>query len=119
MNILIIESMLLSKDEEVRKLAFNYIKTNYDINFAVFYSRSKNKFYFFGTDSDYFMYMNVILFNINSISEGYIKEFLITTTPNSLISSSCDVSISINREIFKSVFIIFYYYIYYIARKIM
>ena len=47
MNIPLIESMLLSKNEEVRKLAIGYIETNYDINFAVFYSRSKNKFYFF------------------------------------------------------------------------
>ena len=79
MNIPLIESMLLSKNEEVRKLAIGYIETNYDINFAVFYSRSKNKFYFFGTDSDYFMYMNVILFNISIDcfpTASYIKEII-------------------------------------------
>ena len=33
MDMPLIESMLLSKDEEIRKLAFNYIKINYDIDF--------------------------------------------------------------------------------------
>ena len=43
MDIHLIESMLLSKDEEIRKLAFNYIKINYDINFKVYFDLSKYK----------------------------------------------------------------------------
>lgn len=79
MDMPLIESMLLSKDKEIRKSAIDYIETNYDVNFAVFYSQSKDKFYLFGTDSDYFMYMNVILFNISIEcfpTASYIQEII-------------------------------------------
>ena len=62
MNILIIESMLLSKDEEVRKLAFNYIKTNYNIDFKVYFDLSKYKYSLSEESGEYFAHMEYILY---------------------------------------------------------
>ena len=70
MNMHLIESMLLSKDEEIRKLAFNYIKINYDINFKVYFDLSKYKYSLSEESSEYFAYMEHIL---NSIIEKGMK----------------------------------------------
>ena len=61
MNIPLIESMLLSKDEEVRKLAFNYIKTNYNIDFKIYYDESKFKCSLIGKSNDHFTFMEHML----------------------------------------------------------
>ena len=61
MDMPLIESMLLSKDEEVRKLAFNYIKSNYDIDFKIYYDESKFKCSLIGKSNDPFTFMEHML----------------------------------------------------------
>ena len=75
MNSQLIESMLLSKDEEVRKLAFNYIKINYDIDFRVYFDLSKYKYSLFEESSEYFAHMEHILNEI--IERNYFSTFYI------------------------------------------
>ena len=60
----LIEFMLLSKDEEVRKLAFNYIKINYNIDFKVYFDLSKYKYSLSEKSGDYFAQMKYILHKI-------------------------------------------------------
>ena len=79
MNSQLIESMLLSKDEEVRKLAFNYIKINYDTNFKVYLDSSNYKYSLSEESSVYFTYMERILNKIierNYFSISYIQEII-------------------------------------------
>ena len=79
MNIPLIESMLLSKDEEVRKLAFNYIKTNYDSDFKVYFDLSKYKYYLSEEYGEYFAHMEYILYRIierNCFSIYYIRDII-------------------------------------------
>ena len=75
MNMHLIESMLLSKDEEVRKLAFNYIKINYDIDFKVYFDLSKYKYSLSEESSEYFVHMEHILNSI--IERNYFSTFYI------------------------------------------
>ena len=75
MNSQLIESMLLSKDEEVRKLAFNYIKINYDIDFKVYFDLSKYKYSLSEESSEYFAHMEHILNEI--IERNYFSTFYI------------------------------------------
>ena len=74
----LIESMLLSKDEEIRKLAFNYIKINYDINFKVYFDLSKYKYSLSEESSEYFVLMEHILNSI--IERNYFSTFYIQDT---------------------------------------
>ena len=62
MNSQLIESMLLSKDEEIRKLAFNYIKTNYNIDFKIYLDLYKYKYSLSEKHSAYFTYMECIYY---------------------------------------------------------
>ena len=73
MDMPLIESMLLSKDEEVRKLAFNYIKSNYNIDFRIYYDESKFKWSLIGKSNDPFTYMEYML-------DCIVKEKLIAIT---------------------------------------
>ena len=75
MDMPLIKSMLLSKDEEIRKLAFNYIKINYDINFKVYFDLSKYKYSLSEESSEYFAYMEHILKSI--IERNYFSTFYI------------------------------------------
>ena len=79
MDIPLIESMLLSKDEEIRKLAFSYIKTNYDIDFKVYLDLSKYKYSLSEESGDYFAHMKYILYRIierNCFSIFYIQDVI-------------------------------------------
>ena len=79
MDMPLIESMLLSKDEEVKKLAFNYIKTNYDIDFKVYLDSSKYKYSLSEESGDYFAHMKYILYRIierNCFSIFYIQDVM-------------------------------------------
>ena len=79
MNMSLIESMLLSKDEEVKKLAFNYIKTNYNIDFTVYLDSSKYKYSLSVESGEYFAHMEHILNKIierNYFSISYIQEII-------------------------------------------
>ena len=67
MNMRLIESMVLSKDEEVRKLAFNYIKINYDIDFKIYYDPYKFKYFLARKQDRHFINMKNIL---NDIIKG-------------------------------------------------
>ena len=78
MDMPLIESMLLSKDEEIRKLAFNYIKINYDINFKVYFDLSKYKYSLSEESSEYFVLMEHILNSI--IERNYFSTFYIQDT---------------------------------------
>ena len=79
MDIPLIESMLLSKDEEIRKLAFNYIKINYNIDFKIYYNLYKFKYFLAGKQDRHFIDMKNIL---NGIIKGdyfvihHIQEFI-------------------------------------------
>ena len=75
MGIPLIESMLLSKDREIRKLAFSYIKINYDINFKVYFDLSKYKYSLSEESSEYFAHMEHILNSI--IERDYFSTFYI------------------------------------------
>ena len=75
MDMPLIKSMLLSKDEEIRKLAFNYIKINYDINFKVYFDLSKYKYSLSEESSEYFTHMEHILNSI--IERNYFSTFYI------------------------------------------
>ena len=75
MDIPLIESMLLSKDEEIRKLAFNYIKINYNIDFKVYFDLSKYKYSLSEESSEYFAHMEHILNEI--IERNYFSTFYI------------------------------------------
>ena len=78
MNSQLIKSMLLSKDEEVRKLAFTYIKTNYNIDFKVYFDLSKYKYYLSEESGEYFAHMEYILYRI--IERNYFSTFYIQDT---------------------------------------
>ena len=78
MNMPLIESMLLSKDEEIRKLAFNYIKINYNIDFKVYFDLSKYKYSLSEESSEYFAHMEHILNEI--IERNYFSTFYIQDT---------------------------------------
>ena len=73
----LIEYMLLSEDEEVRKLAFNYIKINYDIDFKVYLDLSKYKYSLSEESSGYFAHMEHIL---NKIIERNCFQYIIYKT---------------------------------------
>lgn len=79
MNSQLIESMLLSKDEEIRKLAFNYIKINYDIDFKIYYDESKFKCSLIGKSNDPFTFMEHMLDCIvkeNPIAITFIQDVI-------------------------------------------
>ena len=79
MNSQLIESMLLSEDEEVRKVAFNYIKINYDIDFKVYFDLSKYKYSLSEESGEYFEHMEYILYRIierNCFSIFYIQDVI-------------------------------------------
>ena len=64
MNSQLIEYMLLSEDEEVRKVAFDYIKINYNVNFKVYLDLSNYKYSLSEESSVYFAHMEHILYSI-------------------------------------------------------
>ena len=71
--------MLLSEDIEIRKLAFNYIKTNYNIDFKVYYDLSKFKCSLVGRPKDSFIFMEYMLNNIvkgNPLAIPFIQEVI-------------------------------------------
>ena len=79
MDMPLIESMLLSKDEEIRKLAFNYIKTNYNIDFKVYYDLSKFKCSLVGRSKDSSIFMEYMLNGIvkgNPLAIPFIQEVI-------------------------------------------
>ena len=79
MDMPLIESMLLSKDEEIRKLAFNYIKTNYNIDFKVYLDLFTNRYSLSRKSSKNFKYMKDILNNLverNYFSIYYIQDVI-------------------------------------------
>ena len=71
MDMSLIESMLLSKDEEIRKLAFNYIKTNYDINFKVYYDIFELKCSIVRKD-------NALFTSMESMLDSIVKKYPVT-----------------------------------------
>ena len=79
MDMHLIESMLLSEDEEVRKLAFNYIKTNYNIDFKVYLDLFTNRYSLSRESNKNFKYIKDILNNIverNYFSIYYIQDVI-------------------------------------------
>ena len=75
MNSQLIESMLLSKDIEIRKVVINYIKINYNTNFKVYFDLSKYKYSLSEESSEYFAHMEHILNKI--IERNYFSTFYI------------------------------------------
>ena len=75
MDMHLIESMLLSKDEEIRKSAIDYIETNYNIDFKVYFDLSKYKYSLSEESSEYFAHMEHILNEI--IERNYFSTFYI------------------------------------------
>ena len=79
MDMPLIESMLLSKDEEIRKLAFNYIKTNYNIDFKVYLDLFTYRYSLSRESNKNFKYIKDILNNIverNYFSIYYIQDVI-------------------------------------------
>lgn len=71
--------MLMSEDSELRKLAVDYIRNNYDINIVV------PLFLGFSQDYDNLEQTQTADWQLSSIEEGYDDDFMVDNLINAII----------------------------------